>query len=655
MPRTFKATIVLILSICALALLTMINLFQTNSAERTVLDLKKQVDMLNASNERILKRLDEGVAVSGGVGGTSAGNNNSGAKDKYAAALNEPGNILKAAQDLKVPSDAQFGGTLRDFLSDTPKGYNWLTENSVDVANIQAMVHSGFARRDFSDPDRWVPDLAYKITVSPDFLEYTFHIREGVYWHVPSGVDFSDPKNAWLKEPRELTAEDCVFYYEMVQNPQVEAGATKNYFEDMEKAEVIDRYTFKVKWKRKTYNSLETTIGMYPLPKWLYTKDATGADLAPETLGLKFNSHWAAPFALGVGPYRLVESRAGERVVLERNPQYFGDRYPIERIEYAIVKDPEAAYLKIKADELDVLPRLPPNRYKSDILDAKEGTAPFKNGDLNHKVVDAFAYYYLGWNADGKFFSDKKVRLAMTHALNRQGIIDNVLYGLGSIQTGPYYYKHPANDTSVQPYPFDLEKAKALLEEAGWKDTDGDGVRDKVVNGEKVNFSFNITSYDRPDVKSWLAVYKEDLRKIGIMMTPQPVDWPTMQKKMDEKEFEAFTGGWGLGWSIDPYQLWHSSQADVPKGSNRVGFRNKRADEIIEQLRVEFDEAKRMELYREFHRLLHEDQPYTFFYAPQQIVVSQPRIKNLVVNAIRPQLYSLPWWIDPTAKGKKLK
>jgi peptide/nickel transport system substrate-binding protein len=653
MPRTFKATVILIIAICALALLTLINLFQTNSAQRTALDLKKQVDILNSSSERILKRLDDGVAVQGGNG--SEGNSNGTNTDKYAAALNEPGNLLKAAKDLKVPADAKMGGTLRDFLSDTPKGYNWLTENSVDVANIQAMVHSGFARRDFSDPDTWVPDLAYKVVVSDDFLEYTISIREGVYWHTPTGVDYSNPKNEWLKEPHELTAEDCAFYFQLIQNPQVEAGAIKSYFEDMDRVEIVDKYTFKVIWKRRTYSSLETTISSYPLPKWLYTKDETGADLAPETMGLKFNSHWAAKYALGTGPYRFVEARAGERVVLERNPQYFGDRYPIERIEYSIVKDPEAAYLKLKADEIDVLPRLPANHYKAAILDAKPGDAPFKNGQLEHKIVDQFAFYFLGWNADGKYFSDKRVRLAMTYALNRQGIIDNVLYGLGSLQTGPFYYKHPAMDPTVKAFPFDLEKAKALLDEAGWKDTDGDGVRDKIINGEKVNFQFTITSYDKPEVKSWLSVYKEDLRKIGIMMTPQPVDWPTMQKKMDEKAFEAYTGGWGLSWSNDPYQIWHSTQADVPKGSNRIGFRNKRADAIIEQLRIEFDEAKRLELYHEFHRLLHDEQPYTFFYAPQAVTAWQPRVKNFVINTTRPQLYSLPWWIDSDAKGKKSK
>jgi ABC-type transport system substrate-binding protein len=235
----------------------------------------------------------------------------------------------------------------------------------------------------------------------------------------------------------------------------------------------------------------------------------------------------------------------------------------------------------------------------------------------------------------------------MTYAFNRQGIIDSVYHKLGVIQTGTLYYDHPGNDPSVKPYPFDLEKARGILDEAGWKDTDGDGVRDKVIDGQKKKLDFVIMSYQGS--KEWvntLSVFKEDLRKIGVAMDFSPVDWPTMQKKMNEKKFDAFTGGWGLSWDTDMYQLWHSSQADEPNGSNRVAFKNKRADEIIMTLRGTFDPAERLKLLHEFHRILHDEQPYTFFYAPRSVLAWQPRVKNVVVQKIRPQYYELPWYID---------
>ncbi len=652
MPRTFKATVILITALCCLFVAVVLLVFQSNSTESNVKKLAQQVDGLVQSNEQILQQLKSGVAVSGTAAG---GNTPSSTGDKYLDALNDPDNILSAPTDLKVPADAKKGGTLRDYLGSDLKGFNWITENSVDVANIMSMVHNAPARRDFNNPDKWVPELAYKVTVNEDKTVYTLYLRDDVYWQTPK-VDFSDPKNAWLKEPRKLKAEDVAFYFELAQNPQVEAGALKSYYEDLDKVEIVDDHTLRVTWKKKLYGSLSSTVSIAPMPKWLFSKDETGADLPQETLGLKFNSHWASRFALGTGPYQVTESKTGERTILERFDKWWGPIYPIDRIELQVIKDPQTAYVKFLAGEIDIIPKVPNERLKADVIEGKE--KKFADGTLGYKYVDVFAYYYFGWNLDGHFFSDRNVRIAMTKSLNRALILQNVLNGLGTIQTGPFYYKHSASDQSIKPWPYDLQDAAALLEAAGWKDTDSDGIRDKIIEGNKVDFKFNMVAYDKPETKTILSIWKEDLRKIGVMMNAQHVDWPTMQKKMDEKLFDAFTGGWGLGWDIDPHQIWHSTQADVPKGSNRVGFRNKRGDEIIDQLRGEFDEAKRLELAHEFHKLLHDEQPYTFFYSPQYVTAWQPRLRNVVINQIRPQALSFPWYIDDTqtksnAQGKK--
>jgi ABC-type transport system substrate-binding protein len=127
-------------------------------------------------------------------------------------------------------------------------------------------------------------------------------------------------------------------------------------------------------------------------------------------------------------------------------------------------------------------------------------------------------------------------------------------------------------------------------------------------------------------------------------MNIQAVEWAAMQKKMDDKEFDCYTGGWGLVWDPDPYQIWHSSQADVPKGSNRVGFRSKEADAIIEELRRTFDREKRIELCRRFHRILHEEQPYTFFWARQYVAVWWDHVKHTEFSIDRPHAYSMPWY-----------
>lgn len=652
MPRTFQATIAMIITLAALALLTLVNVIQTNSSESKIAQLTVAVEKLETANKEIKDQLQRGVAVNGTQNNTGSSQTPTGpSADKYASALKDPNNMLKPRSKALIPAGAQEGGTLRQLMGDDPKGFNWLLENSVDVANLQALVHDGLAQQDFDDPDNWTSQLAYKITVNDDFTEYTIHLREGVLWHTPAHPSIDDPKHQWMKEKRFVKAEDVKFLVDLIKNPQVEAGSARNYFEDLDRIEIIDDYTLKAIWKKKTYVSRAATLGLYPMPKWLFTKEEDGTAIPEATLGLKFNNHWASQYALGTGPYKFVKFEKGVSLELTRNEDYWGEKPPIKNIFSVIVKDPEQSLVKLKADEIDYN-TLRPAQYNSEIL--KGNDTPFTRGEIQNKIVDRFAYYYIGWNADQPLFADKMVRRAMTLAFNRQGLIKNVFFDLGEIQTGPFYYKHTANDPSVKPFNFNLDEAKRLLDEAGWKDSDGNGIRDKMVNNEKKEFKFTILAYaGSPEWQSSLSVFKEDLRKIGVTMDYSPVDWPTMQKKMDEKKFDAYTGGWGLGWEIDPYQLWHSSQADEAKGSNRVGFRNKRADEIIVALRETFDTDKRTELAREFHRILHEEQPYTFFFAPKSVFAWHNRLQNPVVQKIRPQFYQIPWWLDPKQAAKK--
>jgi ABC-type transport system substrate-binding protein len=133
------------------------------------------------------------------------------------------------------------------------------------------------------------------------------------------------------------------------------------------------------------------------------------------------------------------------------------------------------------------------------------------------------------------------------------------------------------------------------------------------------------------------------LLKVGVKLEVRSVEWSLMQKRMDEKNFDAFTGAWTSSWDTDPFQMFHSSQADIPKGSNRVGFRNKEADKIMEQLRVTFPVEERQTLFRRLHRVLHEQQPYSFFSFTQRAFCWRRDVKNVVFAKDRPVTDARPW------------
>ena len=244
------------------------------------------------------------------------------------------------------------------------------------------------------------------------------------------------------------------------------------------------------------------------------------------------------------------------------------------------------------------------------------------------------------------------MRRAMTHALDRQGIIDNVFVGLGKLATGPFLSTSPYNDPAVKPLAFDLEHARSLLAEAGWEDSDGDGFLDRDLtpdDGDRTRtpFEFTLLIYgSAPEYASMANIYKEDLLEIGVKLNIDAAEWSLMQKKMEERQFDAFTGGWALGWETDPYQLWHSSQADVPRGSNMVGFRNAEVDALIETLRETFDPDERVRMLRRVHRLIHDAQAYSFFRVGETPACWWREVGGVRFAKVRPLVNTLPWWVQ---------
>ena len=653
-PRSGLITVALAL-LAGILVLLLFQSFQLSNLEERLILQARQLQALGDSSDRLGARVDALAQGGGVVRGEIV------QRDPYAdieVLFPDRPNLLEPAGFSISNPDVPLDQTLvRGWPSGDPNSFNPLSQNAAEVAyNIEYYVLEALARRSrWTDPDRFARELAWRVSVSDDYREFLIYLRRGVQWHDPGGVDLSDPRFAWLREDHELTARDVKFTFELATNPQVES-TWKSFFLGLESVEVLDDYTVRVRWKESLYTNFLTTVGFPILPEFLWAYDEHGERFPDETLGVRVNQHWYGHRGtVGTGPYRMMEYEPGAQIRLERNEDYWGPKPPIKRIHYPIYTDPNRTLLMLKAHEVDA-GGLRASEYRDEVLkwqDVPEESwpdSPFLNGVIECKRLRRFAYSFIGWNADKPLFADAVVRTAMTRAFNRQQIIDDIYLGLGEVAVGPFNADTPFNDRDVPDLPFDLAAAAALLAEAGWTDSNADGLVDKDLDGDGTRepFEFTLLLYaNSPEYTALANVFKEDLLEIGIRMKIDAVEWSLMQKRMDEKQFDAYTGGWATGWESDPYQIWHSSQADVPKGSNRVGFRDGEVDRLILELRATFDRDGRVSRYREIHRRIYAEQPYTFFRIPHGIYCWWSNVKGVRFPKVAPQIDSGPWWIEP--------
>jgi peptide/nickel transport system substrate-binding protein len=227
--------------------------------------------------------------------------------------------------------------------------------------------------------------------------------------------------------------------------------------------------------------------------------------------------------------------------------------------------------------------------------------------------------------------------------IDRPGMLEHMFRGLYQPTTCPFYWASRECDPTVESYPYDRRRAVELLEEAEWRDTDGDGIRDKAGVAFRFTFLIPATSVEAGRMG---AKMKEDFARVGIEMDIQRLEWSQYMSTLSEHEFDACQLIWGGGPRGEPTQIWHSSSIDG--GSNYVSFRHERADRLMEQARILFEPEPRNALYREFHRILHEEQPYTFLFVRPQLSLVHKKLRG-----VRQSLYFWryrDWWLD-TALG----
>ena len=246
----------------------------------------------------------------------------------------------------------------------------------------------------------------------------------------------------------------------------------------------------------------------------------------------------------------------------------------------------------------------------------------------------AISWVYIAYNQKNPMFQDKNVRTALTMLTDRQRIMRDVRFNFGKIIAGPFVGASPYIDPTVKPYAFDPEKARELLENSGWIDTDNDGILDKDIDGDgkREPFEYSLMIPNTGTTARQIgAIVQADLKAIGIQLDLTPIEWSAFIDKLDNKAFDSCILGWTGVLDPDPYQIWHSSQADRKQSSNFISFKNSEADRLIEEARRSIDPQKHKEILQKFYRLIHEEQPYTFLYSAINLRAQNKKYFNNVV------------------------
>ncbi len=540
-------------------------------------------------------------------------------------------------------------------LSDVDK-LNSITSTSAGATYIEGKIFEGLVIMDNSTLKYTEPHLAESLAeISSDHLEYTYKLR----------------KNTYFSDGTPIDGNNFIFYMKCLKNPFVDCAPLRNYYKDVKKVELVngDPYTIKISCSQPYFRMELMLNGLKAFPINHYDPENIMASYSFEKLddliskaadrdasefenlpaykfAEYFNSKEISRNPLGSGPYVFKEWITDDKIVLERNPNYWGykaglkNRGYVEKFVHKSVKDYDAALTGIKSSELDVMRSMPMEKFMNQTNSKKI------RDNFNKELFYIPSYSYIGWNMKNPLFKSKMVRRAMTHLLDREQIIETLFYNEAQVCKSPIYFKRPEFHHELELWPFDPDKAKQILSDEGWIDTDGDGTLDKVIDGKNIPFKFTVVSNSGNEVRKQIGlILAENCRKVGIKVDVQQLEWSIFLDQVHAQKFEAIILGWAMSITDpDPYQIWHSSQSK-DEGSNSVSFINNRADELIERNRQEFDPQIRIDYMREFQEILHEEQPYTFVYVSKSNMLFHKRFQNANIYPFRPGYDPFEWWV----------
>ncbi len=453
-------------------------------------------------------------------------------------------------------------------------------------------------------PPTLLPEIVevYKWT-NPKELYVTF--KKGIYW----------------SNGEEVSAQDLLFTYKAQTSTDV--GWPYSFVkEEIERIEIIDKYTMKVSFSKRYRNALYDLNEGVVLPSvW-------------KTLPFKkwrVNGEWFLENLVVSGPYKIERWFRKQEIVLSSNSSYylFSKGYPlIKKVVVRIYPDQEGQVNALLRKEVDFVSGVSPIKVDKII----------KDPDLDIKTFWPRQFTFIVWNLQRQPFDKREVRLALTLGIDREKLVKTLWRGYAKVAVSPVISSVWAYNRNLKPWPYNPQMARDLLLKIGFSDKDGDGIIER--NGREFVFEL-LTNVENRIRRDAVLLIKEDLSKLGIKVVPRFLDLATVIDLNRKHRFDASLAAWGIDTTLDFTYAFHSKQIDG--GENYGGYSSAEVDTLLEKIREESDLNKLRDYLWKMQEIIHYDQPYTFLWEPMRIVAYNKRLKNVQSNYLL-SLYNLHEW-----------
>lgn len=436
------------------------------------------------------------------------------------------------------------------------------------------------------------PDLAEKWDISEDGLEYTFYLKEGITFH--DGTSFN--------------AEAVKFSYERQMDSNHPHHDTGQYsyaeftFGTINTIEVINEFTVKISLKE-------------PFAPFLSNLAMHAASIISPTALKEYGADFTKN-PVGTGPYKFVSWNPGVEVILEKNTDYFKGEPSIEQLIFKPISEAQTRLAELEAGNIDLIVNVPPDDLER------------LKGDSNLQVIEqaGMHVWWTAFNTQKEPFNNQKVRQAVNYAINKEAIVDGILQGTGELANSPLPPTVWGHNANLKNYNYDPEKAKALLEEAGYAD------------GIDVTYWVPESGSGMQQPQTMAAAIQSDLAAVGINVEIQTLEWGAYLDKVfvpaDENDMDMHQMSW-IGDNGDPDNFLYillSGEQWPTAGFNDSYYKNQQVDELLAKARITKDKGERTAMYEQAQEIIMEDAPWIVLDHEKQIIVANKNIKDFELH-----------------------